>query len=103
MVQLNFFLGCGLALLSSLPVAVSLPYSCPDGLCPRTRANVTSAQMQRELGALISSRSNIYGPNETAFAEFTSRYQAYMPPRPQLVVQVGLEEDVAQVVCIIKH
>jgi len=80
MVQFNFLVACGLALLPSLPLAVALPRSCPDGLCLVTRANVTSVQIQRELGVLVSSGSKIYGSNSTAFGNLTSRYQAYMPP-----------------------
>ncbi|KAI2642103.1 hypothetical protein GGS21DRAFT_501165 [Xylaria nigripes] len=88
----------GLALLFSLPLTTAVQHNCPDGLCMETRAVLPSMQIQCELGALLSPGSSIFGPNDTTFANLTARYQAYMAPIPELVVQVGCEKDVATVI-----
>ncbi|KAK7906563.1 hypothetical protein PG985_016300 [Apiospora marii] len=97
MVRFNSLVACGLAALPLLAAALPRP-SCPDGLCLQTRADITMDQVQRELGALISSDAHIYGPDDPSFQNLTQRYQAYMPPKIQLVVQVGKEEDVSAVI-----
>ncbi|KAK8067444.1 FAD-binding domain-containing protein [Apiospora saccharicola] len=98
MVRFHSLIACGLAALPSLAAALPRPSSCPDGLCLQTRANIAMSQVQRELGALISSDAHIYGPNDPSFQNLTQRYQAYMPPKIQLVVQVGEEKDVSAVI-----
>ncbi|KAK8071484.1 FAD-binding domain-containing protein [Apiospora hydei] len=97
MVSFKFLATCGLAALPSLAAALPRP-SCPDGLSKQTRAELTMQQVQQELGVLISPGSHIYSAEDQEFKELTLRYQAFMPPKIKLVVQVGKEEDVSAVI-----
>ena len=100
MVRFYSSVAYGLAVLQSLVLA--LPRSCPDGLCLMTRANLTSAQVQRELGPLLSNSSTIIGPSDPQWVEMTERWQAYKPPRFTVIVEVGVEADIPTVVRILR-
>ncbi|KAJ8104596.1 hypothetical protein ONZ43_g7774 [Nemania bipapillata] len=98
MVWISSLAAFGLSLFASFPFATALPSELPDGLYPGTRAAVSTYQIQRELGVLLSAGSSIFGSNTTGYANLTSRYQEYMPPHPELVVQVGREKDVSTII-----
>ncbi|KAF6829567.1 FAD binding domain-containing protein [Colletotrichum plurivorum] len=91
------FLATGLLLLQSLSSAS--PLACPDSIdCSFTRADVSPAQVARELGRKLSRAALIYGPGDPRYTEAIARYQQYNPPNIQIVVQPGTEEDVAEIV-----
>ncbi|RAL17397.1 FAD-binding oxidoreductase [Aspergillus homomorphus CBS 101889] len=63
-----------------------------------TRADLDAGQVQTELGPLLCEISSVFGPDSPLWANATSRYQEYKPPRVQVAVRVGCEDDVAKIV-----
>ncbi|KAJ5689703.1 FAD-binding domain-containing protein [Penicillium macrosclerotiorum] len=59
---------------------------------------LTAAQVQRELGPLLSSITAIFGPSDPRWSNETERYRNYAPPHIQLVVQPGRESDIPIIV-----
>ena len=98
MTRFSGFAAFGLLLFQSLVTAS--PQPCLDGLCSVTRLNITSQQVARELGPLLSHNSSIFGPDDPRFANTTARYQAYQPPTIKMVVQPGCEADIPKIVSI---
>ena len=97
MARLFEILACGLALLQS--ITLYSPLSCPDGLGMMTRANLTSTQVQRELGTLLLNSSAIFGPSNSQWASLTEKWQQYKPPHFTVSVQIGAESDIPTIVC----
>jgi hypothetical protein len=87
---------CALALARSIPVALAA--SCPDGLCLKTRAALSSFQVASELGPLLSKGALIFGPEDPRWANATERYQTYLPPNIRIVVEPAVEADVPIIV-----
>lgn len=96
MVQISNVWGFGLAIMASL--AAAAPKDCPDGLCLRTRANLSPLEVSQELGPLISNASSIFGPSDSRWANATARYQQYAAPKFTVVVRVARESDVSVIV-----
>lgn len=99
MVQISNLWSFGLAAMVSL--AAAAPKDCLDGLCLRTRANLSPLQVSRELGPLISNASSVFGPSDSRWANATARYQQYAAPKFTVAVQVARESDVAVIVSFI--
>ncbi|KIA75778.1 hypothetical protein HK57_00392 [Aspergillus ustus] len=93
---------CGLLLLATLGTAAptAVPQHPPPYLqgTPLTRRDLSVDQVQRELGALLSEGSLIFGPSNPAWDTATERWNSYAMPDIQIVVQVNQEEDVSTVV-----
>ncbi|KAK3394077.1 hypothetical protein B0H63DRAFT_532083 [Podospora didyma] len=56
------------------------------------------AQLQKELGPLLSGSSRIFGPDNSQWASAMDRWQELAPPQFQGVVQPGTEDDIAKTV-----
>jgi hypothetical protein len=82
---------------SSTPHNVPFPLD-PERFPPVTRFRLTSQQVQRELGPLLSRGSMIFGPTDNRWESATERYQTFAIPDVRLVVRPGREEDVAKIV-----
>ncbi|KAB5575384.1 FAD binding domain-containing protein [Coniochaeta sp. 2T2.1] len=87
---------CALAVLHAA-IASAGP-SCPDSLCLGTRAHLTAHQIAAELGPLISTVAQIFGPTDARWENATERFQTYKAPRFTAVVEPATEADVATIV-----
>ncbi|KAL4875383.1 hypothetical protein BJY04DRAFT_232662 [Aspergillus karnatakaensis] len=63
-----------------------------------TRRDLTSSQVQQELGAQLSPKTQIFWPQDDRFDELTSRWTDFSKPTVQVVIQPGRESDVAKIV-----
>ena len=97
MVSAKSIVAYGLALLPAL--ATSSP------VVPRhfqgklfTRSNVTASQVEAELGPQLSSGSLIFGPESANFANATRRWNTFVRPTVQVVVEPASESDIAHIV-----
>ncbi|KAJ6128717.1 CAZyme family AA7 [Penicillium samsonianum] len=96
MVQISNLWSFGLATVVSL--AAAAPTNCLDGLCLKTRANLSPLQVSRELGPLLSNASSVFGPSDSRWANATARYQQYAAPKFTVAVQVARESDVSVII-----
>jgi len=87
---------CASALLPA--VIKASPTACPDDICATTPAALTASDIQRQLGPKLSKDAVIYAENDPRFHNATERWQAYMPPTINVVVEPGVEEDVSKIV-----
>ncbi|KAJ4305632.1 hypothetical protein N0V90_001163 [Kalmusia sp. IMI 367209] len=85
----------GLAIFSDLAVGASIPrYLERDHV---TRRQLSSNQVQKELGARVSNGTDIFGPDDSRFEEVTSRWNTYAVPQVQVVVEPAQESDVSTI------
>lgn len=63
-----------------------------------TRRELDSAQVQKEIGSLVSNSTVIYGPASLQFKQATSRWTDWNRPRIEAVIEPGVEADVATIV-----
>ena len=87
---------CCFGLLWSLAAAASIPRYFEKHLS--TRHDLTSTQVQKELGGKISKAAVIFGPDDGRFKDITSRWTEYSKPHIQVVIEPGTESDVAKIV-----
>lgn len=64
----------------------------------QTRATISPATVQAELGAQLSNGSLIFGPDDPKYPEATSTWDIDVTPDYQVVVQAGAESDIAKIV-----
>ena len=60
--------------------------------------NISSSQVQRELGGSLSSQATIFGSDDTRYANATHRWGTYAVPTVQVVITAGAESDIAKIV-----
>ncbi|KAI2615592.1 hypothetical protein GGR54DRAFT_257821 [Hypoxylon sp. NC1633] len=65
---------------------------------PRSRPDLTSTQVQHELGRRLSNTTVIFGPTDSRYQVATSRWNDLAVPRVQVVIEPGQESDVATIV-----
>lgn len=65
---------------------------------PVTTQGLSSVQVQRELGSLLSRTTTIIGPQTPDFVDATARWSNYAEPKVQLVIAPGEESDVSTIV-----
>ncbi|KAK3291714.1 uncharacterized protein B0H64DRAFT_329821 [Chaetomium fimeti] len=85
-----------LAALGTLVDAASIPRYFERQ--PRTRHNLDSALVQRELGELASDSIVIFGPGDDRYPEAIARWNMFAVPQIQVVVVPGEESDVSIIV-----
>lgn len=69
---------------------------CNQWLAPASeKMPLSKSRVQAELGPLLSSISVVTGPEDSRWANVTKRYQAYNPPKIQIVVRPGEERVIA--------
>lgn len=89
------FLYC-LTVLWTLATGASIPrFVENDGI---TRRDLTSQQVQLELGCSVSKTTVIYGPDSDRFENATSRWTDSSKPDIEIVIEPGTEADVAKIV-----
>lgn len=90
-----------LPLLGALAAGASIP-NFPRYLqpLPITRRQLSSMQVQQELGGQLSNTTAIFGPGDSRFNESTARWNTFAEPQFQLVVEPGMESDIPTIVSI---
>lgn len=73
------------------------------GKTPMTRRDLNSTQIQRELGSLVSNQTIIFGPYDSRYVNATARWNDFSPPEVEIVIESGIESDVASIVSISKN
>jgi hypothetical protein len=87
-----------LVLLQPLVAGLSVPRYFQTA--PFTRRDLSVTKVQRELGALVSQGSTIFGPNDARYPEATERYSTHAVPDIEVVVIPATESDVSVIVGI---
>lgn len=87
---------CGLGLLRTFVASASIPRYFEK--FPTTRRNVTSTQVQLELGGKVSNTTVIYGPEDDRYAEATARWSSFALPHVQVVIEPTQESDISTIV-----
>lgn len=62
--------------------------------------NISSTQIQRELGGCLSTSTTIFGSSDPAYINATHRWDTFGAPNVQVVIKVGEESDVSKIVCV---
>ncbi|ORY71065.1 uncharacterized protein BCR38DRAFT_415840 [Pseudomassariella vexata] len=65
---------------------------------PYTRHNLTAATVQSELGLFVSNGTLIFGPSSSLWENATERWNTFVRPQVQVVVQPARESDVSKIV-----
>ena len=93
----SFIVLYGLALLPAL--VTSFPIA--SGLFERklfSRNNITATTVAAELGPQLSSGSLVFGSDNPQWANATSRWNRFVRPNVQVVVEPASEGDIAKIV-----
>lgn len=92
-----FFVAFGLTLLPTLVTASPVvPHYFQRKLF--SRGNISVTAVEAELGPQLSSGSLIFGPGNPQWSNATSRYDTFVRPDVQLVVEPATESDIAKIV-----
>ena len=89
-------LACSLAICQTLAAGATIPRYFQTA--PITRRDLSTAQVQRELGRQVSNTTAIYGPEDSRFENATERWNIAAVPKIQVVIEPGQESDVATIV-----
>ncbi|KAK7946577.1 FAD-binding domain-containing protein [Apiospora aurea] len=94
-------IACGLVFLQFVGTSIALPHpAVPEYFhnAPFTRRDVPVAQIQRELGSLLSKGTVIIRPSDAGWANATERWNTATEPRGlELVVRPAQESDVSTI------
>ncbi|KAK8070920.1 FAD-binding domain-containing protein [Apiospora hydei] len=95
-------IACGLVFFQFVGTSIALPHpAVPEYFhnAPFTRRDVPVAQIQRELGSLLSKGTVIIRPSDAGWADATERWNTATEPRGlELVVRPAQESDVSTIV-----
>jgi hypothetical protein len=95
----SFVVAYGLALLTTLVTAAPVvPRLFERKLF--TRDNITASTVSVELGAQLSKGSLIFGSDSPEWFNATVRWNQFVRPNVQVVVQPAAESDIAKIVRI---
>ena len=82
-----------------LPFGTKGPYYYGNQkLEARSIINVDVERIRRDLGAMLSPGTLIYGPGSMKFDELTLRWRTTAPPKIDIVIQPAAESDIAKIV-----
>ncbi|KAL8746254.1 MAG: hypothetical protein Q9190_001710 [Brigantiaea leucoxantha] len=85
-------------LLAVITSAIPFPFDDPKkGFTP---LNIRSADVAAQLGSRLSENATIYFQNDPRFANATARWSVYGAPNIAVVVEPGIETDVATIQCL---
>lgn len=60
--------------------------------------NISSAQVQRDLGSVLSHSTTIFSPDDPRFDNATRRWSTFAVPQVQVVIEPGEESDISEIV-----
>ncbi|KAK8089643.1 FAD-binding domain-containing protein [Apiospora hydei] len=86
----------GTLLLQSLVAATPFPRYFQNN--PITRRNLTTSVVQRELGHILSNNTLIFGPESPEFPEASSRWNEFVQPHVEIIVEPAQEADISKIV-----
>ncbi|KAI1377706.1 FAD binding domain-containing protein [Hypoxylon crocopeplum] len=92
---------CCLMLLQNIVPIIALPYTdVPQYFMenPYTRRDLSVPEIQQELGKLLSNGSLIFGPSDPAWKNATERWNTYLKPDIEVVVEPAQESDISTIV-----
>lgn len=81
-----------------LTIATALPYPFVVSRDDYTNINISLVDVIRNLGPQLSSNASIYASGDPRFANATARYSEFRAPNFTVVVEPGIEADVAKIV-----
>ncbi|KAF2963038.1 hypothetical protein GQX73_g10548 [Xylaria multiplex] len=93
----SYVLALFVAFASGKPIVPRVPVPRYFERSPSTPVAISINQVQKDLGALISNTSLIFGPGSDAWSDATDRWNFYSKPNISAVVEVGQESDIAKV------
>lgn len=94
-----FSLSLALAIfLQVLPGATAAPYPFGAARGDYTNVGIRAVDIVSELGPQLSPNASIITQDEPEFEDLTSRYNAYRAPTFRVVVNPGVESDIAIIV-----
>ena len=65
---------------------------------PVTRRNLSTTQVQQELGRQVSNTTTIFGPEDSRYDNATVRWNIVAVPQIQVVIEPGRESDIPTIV-----
>lgn len=83
-------------LLQALVIASPVPRYFQSN--PITRRDLTAETVEKELGPLLSSGTLIFGPENPAYVNATSRWITFVQPDIEVVVEPAAESDISKIV-----
>ena len=89
-------LACSLAVVQALVAGSTIPRYFQN--LPVTRRDLSSPQIQQELGRQLSKTTTIFGPSDSRFDNATVRWNIVAVPKIQVVIEPGQESDVSTIV-----
>ncbi|KAL4906380.1 hypothetical protein BDW74DRAFT_167106 [Aspergillus multicolor] len=86
--------------LATLRLVTGTPADIPNVFSSShiTRQHLSSLQVQRELGGIVSAETTIFGPDDERYENATEPWNTVASPRIQVVIQPGEEADVSAIV-----
>lgn len=91
--------GCALAIFNTLVAGATIPEYFRNA--PVTRRDLSSDKIQRELGGQLSNTTTIFGKDDARFHNATSRWNLYVAPDYEVVIEPGQESDISTIVSAI--
>lgn len=98
MARFYYLTMCSFNILQSLVSASSS--GCLNEMCSLLCVNLTSEQVALDLGPQLSAASSIFGNSDPRWIAATERYDPYMQPSIQIVIEPGNEYDIPKIVSI---
>lgn len=87
---------CSLAIFQTLVAGTTIPRYFQTA--PITRRDLSTTQVQRELGRRVSNTTVIFGPADGRYENATVRWNLVAVPRVQVVIEPGQESDISTIV-----
>jgi hypothetical protein len=91
-------LGCALAMFQPLAAGALTPKYFSNA--PIVCRDLSSDTIQRELGGQLSNTTSIYGKDDTRYHNATARWNLYVAPTFEIVIEPGQESDIPTIVSI---
>lgn len=91
-------LASSLAIFQTLGASMTTPRYFQKA--PVSRRDLSSAQVQQELGSKVSITTSIFGPGDSRFDKATVRWNVVAVPTIQVVIEPGQESDIPTIVSI---
>jgi hypothetical protein len=85
--------------LQELPSAIAAPYPFGAARQDYTNIGIRGVDIVSDLGPQLSPNASIITPDEPEFGNLTARYSAFRAPTFIVVVNPGVESDIAIIVC----
>lgn len=92
----SVLLACSLAICRTLGAATPVPRYFQKA--PVTRRDLSTVQVQQELGRQVSNTTTIFGPEDSRYDNATVRWNLIAVPKIRVVIEPGQESDIPTIV-----